>query len=132
MKQIQRTSSLLNFFTYLFNLSQMISSSIYFIMVEFVLCISFIHLFLLLFCLFAAERIISLEKKETYNIYLVLERNVLRENIELRLWHGCVCLIKLRICPCHLQLWSQGFGKEGCCHITVLSVYESSVTKVCN
>ena len=58
--------------------------------------IIYLFIFYLLVLPFAAERIIPLEKKESYNLYLVLESNSLRENIELRFWHACVCLIKLR------------------------------------
>ena len=54
------------------------------------------HIIYLFIYFLAAEGIISLGKKESYNLYSVLESNFLRENIELRLWHGSVCLIKLR------------------------------------
>ena len=57
-----------------------------FIIVWFVLGISFIYALFTFVYLFAEE------KKETYNLYLVLESKFRRENIALQLWHGCVCL----------------------------------------
>ena len=133
MKQIQRTSSLLKtFYIFVQFVADDLLKYVFYHGSIRLVHITYLFIFIYVFCLFAAERIIPFEKKETYNLYLVFESNFLRENIKLRLWHACVCLIKLKICSCHLQLWPQGFGKEGCCHNTGLSVYGSSVVKVCN
>ena len=134
MEQIQRTSGLLKDSTYLFNFSQMISSLFSILSLFNSSCVYHLILFCFFFSFFfAAERIISLEKKESYNLYIQCWKVTFSEKT-LNSGFGKVVFVWLRwgICSCHLQLWSQGFGKEGYCHIAGLSMFESTVIKVCN
>ena len=130
MKQIQRTSSLLKTI-HIF--VQFVSDDLF----KHVLYHGFIrlvhyHLFYF-FAFCAAERIIPLEKKETYNFYSVLESNFLRENIELRLWHGCCLFDQVEdMLVTFATLATRVLERRMLSHCGLFTLYESSVIKVCN